>query len=134
MRAANEAIVVTNNPSLSCSDNGIGVRYRRASVLEVMTDAEHLIYEGYKLLTHPLGANWQMNASPYKTIFLKKNGAVDSYSVFTISKCVMWLRNLPQAELSPQVGLEKTLLDYQFIDRELFVNALTKYKASPGTY
>jgi hypothetical protein len=134
MRAANEAIVITNNPSLSCSDNGIGTLYRSASALEVMKEAERLIYEGYKLLTHPLGANWQMNAGPYKTIFLKKTGAIDSYSVFTISKCVMWLRNFPQAELSPQVGLDKTLLDYQFIDRELFVNVLTKYKASPGTY
>jgi hypothetical protein len=99
-----------------------------------MKDAEHLIYEGYKLLTHPLGANWQMNTSPYKTIFLKKTAAIDSYSVFTISKCIMWLRNLPQAELSPQVGLEKAFLDYQFIDRELFFNVLAKYKVSPGAY
>jgi hypothetical protein len=134
MGAANEAIAVTNNPSISSSDNGIGIRYRSASALEVMKDAEQLIYEGYKLLTHPLSANWQMNNNPYKTIFLKKTGVIDSSSVFTITKCVIWLLNFPQAELSLQDGLDKARLDYQFIDRELFVNVLTKYKASPGTF
>jgi hypothetical protein len=134
MGAASEAIAVTNNPSITCSDNGIRIRYRRASAFEVMKDAEQLIYEGYKLLAHPLSANWQMNTSPYKTIFLKKTEAIDSYSVFTITKCVMWLTNLPRAKFGLQDELEKIFLDYQFIDRELFVNVLTNYKASPGTY
>jgi hypothetical protein len=134
LSAPTVAIALTNNPSVSCQDPGIYIQYLESPVLGVIQEAQRLIYEGYKLLTHPLAGNWQMNVTPYRSLLLKKSPEVDDYSLRTINKCLLWISAIPQAGLSPDKWPTDTLEHYQLIDQDIFNHVVGKYRIAPDTY
>lgn len=123
--------VITNNPLLENLE-GLEVCYLPISVLNILEKAKEKVYQGYKLLTHPLNGNWQMNTSPYKTLLLKKIGDdLDTTSVFMLEKGIFWLQSLEVSKCRPDDWPDKVRYDLQLIDRDLFYNVLGKYNISP---
>lgn len=126
------AIVITNNPYLrSCE--GVEVRFREASAFTIIEEAKELVYQGCKLLTHPLSGNWEINA-PYKSLLLeKREGTIDSNSIFVLEQSIRWLQNLPASKRKPEEWPDRVRHDFQLIDRDIFDNALRKHRFTLDT-
>ena len=117
-------IVVTNNPLLK-NLKEVEVCYQSTSILKVMEKARKMVCGGYQLLSHPLNGNWQMNASPYKTLIIERTGKeLDSKSVLMLEKGFYWARELASSNKKPEEWPVKVQYDFQMIDEDILKNAL----------
>ena len=117
-------VIVTNNPKVrddlgsEFEDDFADITYR-----EVLCKVRDMIYEGHKLLTHPLSGSVKPNETPYKSILVgKTTGKMDPQdasiienSIITADKFSVKFPNMPQSVRE----------DFQLIDSTLIRSALS---------
>ena len=72
-------VIVTNNPKVRDElGQEFDVDYADITYREILCKVRDMIYEGHKLLTHPLSGSVKPNETPYKSILVaKKTGKMD---------------------------------------------------------
>ena len=117
-------VIVTNNPKVR-DDLGseFEVDFADITYREVLCKVRDMIYEGHKLLTHPLSGSVKPNETPYKSILVgKTTGKMDPQdasiienSIITADKFSVKFPNMPQSVRE----------DFQLIDSTLIRSALS---------
>ena len=98
------------------------VDYADITYREILCKVRDMIYEGHKLLTHPLSGSVKPNETPYKSILVaKKTGKMDvqdasiiENSIITADKFSVKFPEMPQSVRE----------DFQLIDSTLIRSAL----------
>lgn len=113
--------IVTNNPEVKkLYDNIIFVD---GSHEDVLLQVRESIYQGKRLVSHPLGASIRMFFSPYRSIVLEEQKIADSLSLSTIeSSLVAYQKQM--MDRTPDVANAQ---DYANVDLELLRSVLTEY-------
>ena len=84
-------IVITNNPLvLSKLNDTHEVIYQELSYEELLKKVRDRIYDGHRLLTHPLSGSVKPNETPYKSVLLSgRKEKVDEESVRLIESAIL---------------------------------------------
>ena len=116
-------VIVTNNPKVRVElGQEIDVDNADITYREILCKVRDMIYEGHKLLTHPLSGSVKPNETPYKSILVaKKTGKMDvqdasiiENSIITADKFSVKFPEMPQSVRE----------DFQLIDSTLIRSAL----------
>jgi len=116
-------VIVTNNPKVRDElGQEFDVDYADITYREILCKVRDMIYEGHKLLTHPLSGSVKPNETPYKSILVaKKTGTMDvqdasiiENSIITADKFSVKFPEMPQSVRE----------DFQLIDSTLIRSAL----------
>ena len=116
-------VIVTNNPKVRDElGQEFDVDYADITYREILCKVRDMIYEGHKLLTHPLSGSVKPNETPYKSILVaKKTGKMDvqdassiENSLITADKFSVKFPEMPQSVRE----------DFQLIDSTLIRSAL----------
>ena len=126
-------VIVTNNPKVR-DDLGseFEVDFADITYREVLCKVRDMIYEGHKLLTHPLSGSVKPGETPYKSVLMlkgpktqgsagEKGAGADSESVKLIESALSACEKF--ADKSAGYA-EKTLKDLQLIDLDLIKGAI----------
>lgn len=71
-------VIVTNNPKVRDElGQEFDVDYADITYREILCKVRDMIYEGHKLLTHPLSGSVKPNETPYKSILVAKKTGQD---------------------------------------------------------
>ena len=109
---------LTNNPLVrewGGTSDRIHIIWQEGSLLEVLTEARDLIHLGWRLLNHPLASSIKPNQTPYKTLVLAKEAALDLQSL----RAIEGARTTAAALGSFTGGSQRVLADLQYIDWDL---------------
>ena len=116
-------VIVTNNPKVR-DDLGseFEVDFADITYREVLCKVRDMIYEGHKLLTHPLSGSVKPNETPYKSVIVsmvphqfdsqQAEIIANAIAVFDKFKPIGWELN------------ERILRDFQLIDYTLLAGAI----------
>ena len=116
-------VIGTNNPKVRDElGQEFDVDYADITYREILCKVRDMIYEGHKLLTHPLSGSVKPNETPYKSILVaKKTGKMDvqdasiiENSIITADKFSVKFPEMPQSVRE----------DFQLIDSTLIRSAL----------
>jgi len=116
-------VIVTNNPRVRDElGKEFEVDFADITYREVLCKVRDMIYEGHKLLTHPLSGSVKPNETPYKSILVgKKIGKMDlqdasiiENSIITADKFSVKFPEMPDSVRE----------DFQLIDTTLIKSAL----------
>ena len=112
-------IIITNNRIVDKEYEN--VLFIDGDFEDVLIKTRDLIYQGHKLLTHPLPPSSRMFFSPVRSIVIEENkGDLHEYSVDVISKGIeLYLKHLGMKE--PDKNNRE---DYEYIDNNLLEGAL----------
>lgn len=88
-------MVITNNPLVrSRLDDTHEVIYLELSYEELLKVVRDRIYEGHRLLTHPLSGSVKPKETPYKSVLIsERKEKVDGESVRLIENAILYVRN-----------------------------------------
>jgi hypothetical protein len=109
---------LTNNPLVrewGGASDGIHIIWQEGSLLDLLTKARDLVHLGWRLLNHPLASSIKPNQTPYKTLVLAKEAALDLQSLRIIDGA----RAAAVALGSFPGGSQRVLADLQYIDWDL---------------
>ena len=116
-------VVVTNNPKVRDElGQEFYVDYADITYREILCKVRDMIYEGHKLLTHPLSGSVKPNETPYKSILVAKktvkmdvqDASIIENSIITADKFSVKFPEMPQSVRE----------DFQLIDSTLIRSAL----------
>ena len=116
-------VIVTNNPKVRDElGQEFDVDYADITYREILCKVRDMIYEGHKLLTHPLSGSVKPNETPYKSILVaKKTGTMDVQDASIIENSIITADNFSvKFPEMPQSVRE----DFQLIDSTLIRSAL----------
>lgn len=84
-------VIVTNNPRVRDElGKEFEVDFADITYREVLCKVRDMIYEGHKLLTHPLSGSVKPNETPYKSILVgKKIGKMDLQDASIIENSII---------------------------------------------
>ena len=116
-------VIVTNNPKVRDElGQEFDVDYADITYREILCKVRDMIYEGHKLLTHPLSGSVKPNETPYKSILVaKKTGKMDVQDASIIENSI-----IPADKFSvkfPEMP-QSVREDFQLIDSTLIRSAL----------
>lgn len=115
--------IVTNNPQVR--DKYDNVLFVEGSFKDVLIKVRDMIYSGYDLITHPLGASLRMLFSPYRSILIGNNkNNINEYFVTTIESSIETYDKHMEVRC-PDTKNEK---DYAFIDSELLQSSIAEHE------
>ena len=73
MKPGHRMRIITNNPLVrDCLSDWYQVDYHEISYREILVMVRDLVYNGYKLYTHPIAGSVKPNETPYKSIVVGK--------------------------------------------------------------
>ena len=105
-------VIVTNNPKVRDElGQEFDVDYADITYREILCKVRDMIYEGHKLLTHPLSGSVKPNETPYKSILV---ATIIENSIITADKFSVKFPEMPQSVRE----------DFQLIDSTLIRSAL----------
>ena len=116
-------VIVTNNPKVRDElGQEFDVDYADITYREILCKVRDMIYEGHKLLTHPLSGSVKPNETPYKSIQVAKQtgkkdvqeASIIENSIITADKFSVKFPEMPQSVRE----------DFQLIDSTLIRSAL----------
>lgn len=120
--------IITNNPMSKASfENKYVVEYiDMGAQIDVLKKARDYVHLGYRLLTHPLMGSVKPNETPYRTICIskEKEDKVDFNSLDIMESAIATTEKFIRDFNTPNWS-EKILLDFQVIDLDLIVHAIT---------
>lgn len=115
--------VITNNPLvLEKLKNEEDICYLKVTYKELLFEVKKLIFDGYKLLSHPLSGSVKPGETPYKSILISsKKENVDVMSVKMIERAI----DTANKFVDRTEGLRADVLsDFQIVDSHLLDSAL----------
>ncbi len=115
--------ILTNNPLVKRELSGIeDICYFELTYEGVLLKARDLIFDGYKLLSHPLSGSVKPGETPYKSILVSTSQeSLDMQSIKLIEKALESCKKF----VDRTDGLKDDVLsDFQIIDMTLLESAL----------
>ena len=121
-------IVITNNPLvLSKLNDTHKVIYQELSYEELLKKVRDRIYDGHRLLTHPLSGSVKPNETPYNSVLLSgRKEKVDEESVRLIESAVLACHKFQDKSKSYK---EEVYKDFQLVDWTLLESGLASADA-----
>lgn len=110
--------VVTNNPLLKEEDE---VLFVEGTFRDVLVKVRDLVYEGHKLVTHPLFASSRMMFSPFRTVIVGERQEKPSEFECQIIENSIQSYDIATAHRNRQPEHDD---DYAFLDQSLYQAAL----------
>lgn len=117
-------LVVSNNPDVYevyCSS--FNIELIDGNYYNVLTKVRDYVHQGYDLITHPLMGSVKPNETPYRSIILKKNKAMDLQSLEIIESSIAAYEKFDKIKPTPRWS-PKVLEDFQVVDKRLFESSL----------
>ena len=116
-------IVITNNPLvLSRLDGTHEVIYQELSYEELLKVVRDRIYEGYRLLTHPLSGSVKPKETPYKSVLISgRKEKIDEKSVRLIENALLACQKFQDKSKNYEDEVYK---DFQLVDWTLLESGL----------
>ena len=116
-------VIVTNNPRVRDElGKEFEVDFADITYREVLCKVRDMIYEGHKLLTHPLSGSVKPNETPYKSILVgKKIGKMDLQDASIIENRIITADKF--SVKFPEMP-DSVREDFQLIDTTLIKSAL----------
>ena len=114
-------VLITNNPKIfeELNSNNIKVEYfSDLDFMGILYKARDYVHLGYKLLTHPIVSSIKPYETPYKSVVLSKDDAVDLYSLEVIENTIELTKNFldkPKRKLTKEIDLDFRLIDYKLV-------------------
>lgn len=120
--------ILTNNPLVADKLKGKKtVEYAPVSYEEILKMARDRVYQGYKLLSHPLSGSVKPKETPYKSIMVStRKEEVEAQSVRIIEEAVMACGKFTDRRDSYGPDVRK---DFQMIDWTLLESAFASADA-----
>ena len=121
-------IVMTNNPLvLSKLNDTHNVIYQKLSYEGLLKLVRDRIYEGHRLLTHPLSGSVKPNETPYKSVMLSgQKEKIDEESVRLIESAILACQKFQNKSKSYK---EEVYKDFQLVDWTLLESGLASADA-----
>jgi len=115
---------LTNNPMVY-SKNLSNIEFIEGTPLDLFIAVKKEVLKGYRLVTHPLTSSLPPNINPYKTVFLSMEAyeEIDIDSLNIIENAIEYTESLMKNKPLPDWD-ERTLEDFQFVDKDLINNLL----------
>lgn len=82
-----------------------------------------MVHKGLKLITHPLMGSIKPNETPFRSIIVSEEAALDVESLIIIENSIFAAEKFQRDGKVP-VWNEKVLDDFKFVDLRLFESAL----------
>ena len=116
-------IVITNNPMVVSRLNDTHeVIYQELSYEELLKAVRDRIYEGHRLLTHPLSGSVKPKETPYKSVLLSdRKEKVDEESVRLIENAILACQKFQDKSKNYK---EEVYKDFQLVDWTLLESGL----------
>ena len=116
-------MVITNNPLVrSRLDDTHEVIYLELSYEELLKVVRDRIYEGHRLLTHPLSGSVKPKETPYKSVLIsERQEKVDGESVRLIENAILVC---PKFQDKSKYYKEEVYKDFQLVDWTLLESGL----------
>ena len=116
-------IVITNNPLVVSRLNDTHeVIYQELSYEELLTAVGDRIYEGHRLLTHPLSGSVKPKETPYKSVLISdRKEKVDEESVRLIENAILACQKFQDKSKNYK---EEVYKDFQLVDWTLLESGL----------
>jgi hypothetical protein len=117
------AIVITNQPLVrSRLDDTHEVIYLELSYEELLKVVRDRIYEGHRLLTHPLSGSVKPKETPYKSVLIsERKEKVDGESVRLIENAILVCQKFQDKS---KYYKEEVYKDFQLVDWTLLESGL----------
>lgn len=115
--------VITNNPLVKEElSNKEDICYFEATYEDILLEVRAYIYEGYKLLSHPLSGSVKPGETPYKSVLIStKKESVDIQSARIIEQALETRKKFVDRTKDLK---ESVLSDFQMVDMTLLESAL----------
>lgn len=115
--------VITNNPLVKEElSNKEDICYFEATYEDILLEVRAYIYDGYKLLSHPLSGSVKPGETPYKSVLIStKKEAVDIQSARIIEQALETRKKFVDRTKDLK---ESVLSDFQMVDMTLLESAL----------
>ena len=116
-------MVITNNPLVrSRLDDTHAVIYLELSYEELLKVVRDRIYEGHRLLTHPLSGSVKPKETPYKSVLIsERKEKVDGESVRLIENAILVCQKFQDKS---KYYKEEVYKDFQLVDWTLLESGL----------
>ena len=116
-------MVITNNPLVrSRLDDTPEVIYLELSYEELLKVVRDRIYEGHRLLTHPLSGSVKPKETPYKSVLIsERKEKVDGESVRLIENAILVCQKFQDKS---KYYKEEVYKDFQLVDWTLLESGL----------
>lgn len=116
-------MVITNNPlARSRLDDTHEVIYLELSYEELLKVVRDRIYEGHRLLTHPLSGSVKPKETPYKSVLIsERKEKVDGESVRLIENAILVCQKFQDKS---KYYKEEVYKDFQLVDWTLLESGL----------
>ena len=116
-------MVITNNPLVrSRLDDKHEVIYLELSYEELLKVVRDRIYEGHRLLTHPLSGSVKPKETPYKSVLIsERKEKVDGESVRLIENAILLCQKFQDKS---KYYKEEVYKDFQLVDWTLLESGL----------
>lgn len=116
-------MVITNNPLVrSRLDDAHEVIYLELSYEELLKVVRDRIYEGHRLLTHPLSGSVKPKETPYKSVLIsERKEKVDGESVRLIENAILVCQKFQDKS---KYYKEEVYKDFQLVDWTLLESGL----------
>ena len=116
-------MVITNNPLVrSRLDDAHEVIYLELSYEELLKVVRDGIYEGHRLLTHPLSGSVKPKETPYKSVLIsERKEKVDGESVRLIENAILVCQKFQDKS---KYYKEEVYKDFQLVDWTLLESGL----------
>lgn len=116
-------MVITNNPFVrSRLDDTHEVIYLELSYEELLKVVRDRIYEGHRLLTHPLSGSVKPKETPYKSVLIsERKEKVDGESVRLIENAILVCQKFQDKS---KYYKEEVYKDFQLVDWTLLESGL----------
>lgn len=116
-------MVITNNPLVrSMLDDIHEVIYLELSYEELLKVVRDRIYEGHRLLTHPLSGSVKPKETPYKSVLIsERKEKVDGESVRLIENAILVCQKFQDKS---KYYKEEVYKDFQLVDWTLLESGL----------
>ena len=116
-------MVITNNPLVrSRLDDTYEVIYLELSYEELLKVVRDRIYEGHRLLTHPLSGSVKPKETPYKSVLIsERKEKVDGETVRLIENAILVCQKFQDKS---KYYKEEVYKDFQLVDWTLLESGL----------
>ena len=116
-------MIITNNPLVKEKlGEDYHVEYEELSYEDTLKKVQEMIFQGYRLLTHPLSGSVKPNETPYKSVMLSETPeGLDAQAMQIIASAIQACGKFQfKSDLyKPQVYADFQLVDYTLISSAL---------------
>ena len=121
-------IILTNNSKVNDKyKSKFEIEFiEKSGYLNILYEARNMIYQGYRLLTHPMSSSLKPNQTKFRSIILQKNqNNLDTESILMIERAIESAEKFLKFKKTPDWD-EKILDDFRTVDMSIIEGVLNR--------